>query len=300
MTFPPGFRWGAATAAFQIEGGADQRGPSIWDTFCRVPGAVANGDDGDVACDHLRRWADDVDLMATLGLTSYRFSIAWPRILPEGRGRPSRAGLDFYRRLVERLLERSIEPLATLYHWDLPQALQDTGGWPERDTAARFAEYAALLFEELGGTVRRWITQNEPWVSAFLGHAFGTKAPGLRDWGAAARASHHLLLSHGLAVRAFRAHGPSDGEIGIALNLSPVYAASDAPGDAAAAARFDGFLNRWFLDPVFRASYPADTVAEIERLGGPFDAPQPGDLETIGQPIDFLGVNYYSRTRVRE
>ncbi|MDQ3821820.1 MAG: GH1 family beta-glucosidase [Actinomycetota bacterium] len=298
MTFPAGFRWGAATAAYQVEGAADTRGPSIWDTFCRIPGAVVNGDTGDVACDHYRRWPEDLDLMARLGLQSYRFSIAWARVLPEGRGRPSRAGLDFYRRLVDGLLERSIEPLATLYHWDLPQRLQDEGGWPRRDTAERFAEYAALVFGELGGSVRRWITHNEPWVSAFLGHAFGTKAPGLRDWRAAAAAAHHVLLSHGLAVRAFRER-PGTGEIGIALNLSPVYAATSAPDDGEAARRYDGFLNRWFLDPVLRGGYPADTVEELERLAGPFDVVRPGDLETIAAPVDFLGVNYYSRTRVR-
>ena len=208
MTFGPDFRWGVATAAFQIEGGANTRGPSIWDTFCREPGNVANGDTGDVACDHYRRYVEDIDLMAALGVQGYRFSISWPRVLPNGTGKPSQAGLDFYRRLVAGLRERGIEPVATLYHWDLPQALHDEGGWPSRATAARFADYAALVFEALGDGVDRWITQNEPWVTAFLGHAFGTKAPGTRDWRAAVAASHHLLLSHGLALRAFREVGP--------------------------------------------------------------------------------------------
>jgi beta-glucosidase len=299
MTFGPGFRWGVATAAFQIEGSAQTRGPSIWDTFCREPGKVANGDTGDVACDHYRRWADDLDLMADLGVQSYRFSISWPRVLPEGAGKPSRAGLDFYRRLVAGLRERGIEPVATLYHWDLPQKLQDEGGWPARSTASRFADYAAVVFEELAEGVDRWITQNEPWVTAFLGHAFGTKAPGARDWGAAVAASHHLLLSHGLAVRAFRELGPPNGSIGIALNLTPVYPATGSDEDAEAATRFDGFHNRWFLDPVFHGRYPDDAVVEFERLAGPFDAVEASDLEVVSAPIDFLGVNYYSRTRVR-
>ena len=299
MTFAPEFRWGVATAAFQIEGGADARGQSIWDTFCRAPGKVANGDTGDVACDHYRRYAEDLDLMATLGVQSYRFSISWPRVLREGTGKPNRAGLDFYRRLVSGLRERDIEPVATLYHWDLPQKLQDAGGWPARATAERFADYAALVFEELGDGVARWITHNEPWVTAFLGHAYGTKAPGARDWRAALAASHHVLLSHGLALRAFRELGPSVGSAGIALNLTPVYPASAADEDAEAATRMDGFHNRWFLDPLLRGRYPEDSQAELERLGGTFDAVRAGDLDVISAPIDFLGVNYYSRTRVR-
>jgi beta-glucosidase len=299
MTFGPHFRWGVATAAFQIEGSADTRGPSIWDTFCREPGNVANGDTGDVACDHYRRYVEDVDLMASLGVQGYRFSISWPRVLPDGTGNPSQAGLDFYRRLVAVLRDRGIEPVATLYHWDLPQRLHDEGGWPSRATAYRFADYAAIVFEALGDGVDRWITQNEPWVTAFLGHAFGTKAPGTRDWRAAGAASHHLLLSHGLATRAFREVGPANGTIGIALNLTPVLPASESDEDAEAAVRYDGFHNRWFLEPVFRGSYPDDVVAELERLAGPFDAVETGDLELIAAPTDFLGVNYYSRTRVR-
>jgi beta-glucosidase len=300
MTSAPEFRWGVATAAFQIEGSAETRGASIWDAFCREPGKVANGDTGDVACDHYRRYTEDLDLMAALGVQGYRFSIAWPRVLPDGAGKPSRAGLDFYRRLVAGLRERGIEPVATLYHWDLPQRLEDEGGWRSRSTAFRFADYAALVFEALGDGVDRWITQNEPWVSAFLGHAFGTKAPGTRDWRAALAASHHLLLSHGLAVRAFREVGPREGSIGIALNLTPVYPASESDEDAKAAFRSDAFHNRWFLDPVFRGRYPDDGVAELERLAGaPFAAVEAGDLELIASPTDFLGVNYYSRTRVR-
>jgi beta-glucosidase len=280
MTFPPGFRFGVATAAYQVEGAAreDGRGPSIWDTFCRRSGAVAGGDTGDVACDHYRRWREDLDLMASLAVESYRFSIAWPRVQPDGRGPLNRRGVDFYRRLVAGLRERGIEPVATLYHWDLPQAV--------RDTAERFADYAELMAAVLGDAVGGWITHNEPWVVAFMGHAEGTKAPGVRDWPTALRVAHHLLLSHGLAVKALRGV-----PVGITRNLAPVR--SD---DAAAAARMDGHLNRWFLDPLLRGRYPQDMMEHYERRYGPlgFD-----ELETIAAPIDFLGVNYYSPLRVR-
>jgi len=295
--FPSTFRFGAATAAYQIEGSTrtDGRGESIWDRFAHTPGRVHNGDTGDIACDHYRRYRDDLDLMAGLGLQLYRFSISWPRVLPEGKGRPNPAGLDFYRRLVDGLLERGIEPMATLYHWDLPQALQDDGGWEHRDTAERFAEYAALVFAELGDGVRSWITHNEPWVTAFAGYGYGTKAPGVRDWPTALAVAHNLLLSHGLAVRAFRAAGPTGGEIAIALNLYPVYPATTRAEDREAAYRFDGFANRWFLDPVTYGYYPPDMVGEYEARFGHLDFVRPGDLATIAEPIDFLGVNYYSR-----
>jgi beta-glucosidase len=290
MTFPPGFRFGVATAAYQVEGAAseDGRGPSIWDTFCRRSGAVAGGDTGDVACDHYRRWREDLDLMASLAVQSYRFSISWSRVQPDGRGPLNRRGVDFYRRLVAGLRERGIEPVATLYHWDLPQARQDAGGWAVRDTAERFAEYAGLMGAELGEGVGGWITHNEPWVVAFMGHAEGVKAPGVRDWPTALRVSHHLLLSHGLAVGALRAGAAP---VGITLNLAPVR--SD---DAGAAARMDGCLNRWFLDPLLRGGYPQDMLEHFERRYGPlfFD-----ELDTIAAPIDFLGVNYYSPMRVR-
>jgi beta-glucosidase len=290
--FPTGFRFGVAMASYQIEGAVseDGRGPSIWDTFCRRPGAVAGGDTGDVACDHYHRWREDLDLMASLGVESYRFSIAWPRVQPDGRGALNRPGVDFYRRLAEGLRERGIEPVATLYHWDLPQARQAAGGWAVRDTAERFGEYAVLMADELGDVVDSWITHNEPWVVAFLGHAEGIKAPGIRDWPTALRVSHHLLLSHGLALPALRETAP----VGITLNLAP--ARSDDP---AAALRMDGYMNRWFLDPLLRGRYPEDMVEHYARRYGPFDVVRDGDLKVISAPIDFLGVNYYSPQRVR-
>jgi beta-glucosidase len=299
-TFPPSLRLGAATAAYQIEGAVHDggRGESIWDRFCRVPGAIVNGDTGDVACDHYHRLEQDLDLIAELGLECYRFSIAWPRVQPDGRGPANAEGLAFYQRLTEGLLERGIEPIATLYHWDLPQALQDAGGWGERDTAQRFAEYAAIVADALGGTVSQFITHNEPWVVAFLGHALGIKAPGTRHWPTALRASHHLLLSHGLALKGMRAALGADAEIGIAVNLFPVHPAGPGDADRAAARRMDGHLNRWFLDPLLRGSYPDDMVAVYEALFGPPDAVRAGDLEIIRAPIDFLGVNYYNPERI--
>jgi beta-glucosidase len=297
LTFPAGFRWGAATAAYQVEGAAavDGRGPSIWDTYCRVPGAVAGGATGDVACDHYRRFRDDVSLMADLGLAAYRFSVSWPRVQPAGFGRANQAGLDFYRRLVDTLLSRGIEPWLTLYHWDLPQVLQDAGGWPERDTAGRFADYAALVHDALGDRVRRWITVNEPWCASFLGYGSGTHAPGRRDSAAAVRAAHHLLLGHGRAVEALRAADPTV-DIGVALNLYAVsaVAADDDPAHADAARRIDGLANRFFLDPVLRGRYPADVVADLAQVTD-FTHVCDGDLATIAAPTSFLAVNYYSR-----
>ena len=271
--------WGVATAAIQIEGALqeDRRGESIWDRF-----PAANGDTPAVACDHYHRWPEDLDLMRELGVDAYRFSIAWPRIFPTGRGTPNRAGLDFYRRLVEGLLERGIEPNATLYHWDLPQALQDAGGWASRDTAHAFAEYAALVVDRLADVVPRFATHNEPGVTTFLGHLTGEKAPGHRDLGEALRAGHHVLLSHGLALRELRRH---DVEAGIVLNLSTIYG-----DDHAAVARMDAYVNRWFLDPIFRGEYP-------EAFDRP-DCVEEGDLELISRPIDWLGVNYYFPVRV--
>jgi beta-glucosidase len=292
-TFPPGFRFGAATAAYQIEGAVhdDGRRDSIWDTFCRIPGAIANGDTGDVACDHYHRFESDLDLMAELGLESYRFSIAWPRVQPDGSGALNPAGIAFYRRLVEGLLERGIEPIATLYHWDLPQALQDAGGWAERDTAQRFAEYAQHMARELGDVVDTWITHNEPWVVAFVGHVQGRFAPGVRDWPTALAVAHHLLLSHGMAVDAL------PGSVGITLNLSPTHPAG--PGDEEAARIFDGYLNRWFLEPVLEGRYPDDVRELYESRVGPLHVVRDGDLALIARPIDFLGVNYYFLSRVR-
>jgi beta-glucosidase len=297
VSFPPAFAWGTATAAYQIEGAwnEDGRGLSIWDTFCHQPGKIENGDTGDVAVDHYHRWAEDIGLMADLGLNSYRFSISWPRVLPEGRGQVNPAGLDFYSRLVDALLARNIQPFITLYHWDLPQALQDRGGWADRDIIHYFADYAHLVGSRLGDRVSHWITHNEPQVTAFAGHLFGAHAPGLRDAATAFQVTHHLLLSHGCAVEALRDAIPR-ARVGITLNLSPIHPASEAEEDRAAAKRVDGRNNRLFLDPVLLGRYPADVVA----LSGPlFPQVEPGDLERIAVPLDFLGVNYYSRAVIR-
>jgi beta-glucosidase len=293
-------KFGAATAAYQVEGAvhADGRGESIWDRFAHTPGRVAHDETGDVACDHYNRWRSDLDLMASLGIEAYRFSIAWPRVLPQGEGKVNHAGLRFYRELAEGLLERGIEPIATLYHWDLPQALQDRGGWAERDTAERFAEYAALMAAELGDVVSEWITINEPWVIAFQGHAHGTKAPGIRDWTTALRVSHHALVAHALGVQALRAEGGAE-RVGITLNLAPVLSAAQVPGDGLAAVRMDGHLNRWFLDPVLRGEYPADMLDLYEHRCGPLDWIAAGDMGLIAERTDFLGVNYYAPMRVR-
>ena len=294
-------RHGVATAAYQIEGAVDEdgRGESIWDRFCRRPGAIANGDTGDIACDHYHRWRDDLDLMRELGIESYRFSIAWPRVQPDGRGALNPKGVACYRRLVEGLLERGIEPVATLYHWDLPQARQDAGGWVSRETAVRFAEYAELMSSALGDLVACWITHNEPWVVAFLGHAEGSKAPGIRDWPTALRVSHHLLLSHGLALDAIRAHASSRTQAGITLNLAPARPATDRQADREAAWRLDGHMNRWFLDPLLRGRYPQDMLEHYDRHFGAIGGVLDGDATIIARPLDFLGVNYYFPLRVK-
>ena len=292
--FPPGFLWGAATASYQIEGAtaADGRGVSIWDTFSRQPGAVHNGDTGDIACDHYHRMDEDLDLMKDLGIGSYRFSVAWPRIQPEGKGPANQSGLDFYRRLVDGLRSRDIQPTLTLYHWDLPQALEDEGGWCNRDTTERFAEYVDLVARALGGDVERWITLNEPWCSAWLGYGAGRHAPGIRDIGRAATANHHLLLAHGLAIPVLRAAVPSV-KVGVTLNLGVFRPGTDHALDLAAARRVDGNLNRLFLDPVFHGSYPEDMLEHYAGNGPGFSVVRDGDLEVISQPLDFLGVNYY-------
>ncbi len=299
MNFPDGFVWGTATAAYQVEGAADEdgRGPSIWDTFSHTPGNVFHGDTGDIACDQYHRLEEDLDLMTDLGLQAYRFSVAWPRIQPEGSGAPNQRGLDYYRRLVEGLRERSIEPALTLYHWDLPQALQDRGGWTVRETSERFAEYAGLVYEALGDSVGLWITLNEPWVSAWMGHAVGLHAPGIRDTAKALAATHHLLLGHGLALENLRSLGREENHLGITLNLSPVRPATGDSADAEAARRVDGNANRLYLDPLFRGSYPEDML-EHYREASDFAFVEEGDLEKISAPIDFLGVNYYFRHTV--
>jgi len=298
VAFPPGFLWGAATAAYQIEGAsaADGRGASIWDTFCRTPGRVKDGDTGDVACDHYHRYRDDVALMAELGLDTYRFSVSWPRVQPGGRGPVNQAGLDFYKRLVDELRSRDIEPWLTLYHWDLPQELEDAGGWPARDTAARFAEYAAVVHDALGDRVRYWTTLNEPWCSAFLGYASGYHAPGRTDSASALAATHHLLLGHGLAVQAMRAANPSV-EVGITLNLYATSSASDSPTDLDYQRRIDGLANRLFLDPVLLGRYPADVVADLAKVTD-FGFVRDGDMAMVGSPLSLLGINYYSRYTV--
>ena len=294
-TFPPDFVWGAATAAYQIEGAAteDGRTPSIWDTYSHTPGRVAQGHTGDVACDHYHRFREDVRLMADLGLTSYRFSLAWPRIQPGGRGPVNPAGVDFYKRLVDELLAHDIVPWVTLYHWDLPQELEDAGGWPLRDTAERFAEYAALAHAALGDRIRHWTTLNEPWCSAFVGYGSGSHAPGRTDALAAVQAGHHLMLGHGLATQALRAAG-GETEVGVTLNLYPVSPLTDSPADADAARRIDGLANRFFLDPILRGEYPADLVEDLRPVTDMAHV-RDGDLATIAAPLDLLGINYYSR-----
>ncbi len=296
LTFPSGFVWGAATASYQIEGAArdDGRGPSIWDTFSRRPGAVAGGHTGDVACDHYHRFRDDVRLMAGLGLDAYRFSVAWPRVQPDGSGPVNPRGLGFYDRLVDALLEVGVTPYATLYHWDLPQALEDRGGWTARDTALRFADYAEAVHRRLGDRVGTWTTINEPWVAAYLGHAAGVHAPGRTSAADAFRAAHHLLLGHGLAVRRLRAAGA--GQISLTLNLAPVVAGAAEP-DADAADLVDAMLNRQFLDPVLRGEYPGRVLAAASRHGG-LDHVHGDDLPVVSEPIDSLGINYYNPTRV--
>jgi beta-glucosidase len=298
--FPADFGWGVATSAYQIEGAVDEggRGPSIWDVYSHEPGRTARGENADVSCDHYHLWERDLDLMSELGLNLYRFSIAWPRVMPTGKGPLNEEGVDFYSKLIDGLLERGITPFPTLYHWDLPQALEEEGGWGSRDTAERFAEYAAAMFERLGDRVDLWLTHNEPWVMAFMAYIGGEKAPGVRnDWPLALRVSHHLLLSHGLAVRALRASRPS-AKIGIAPNIHPTFPLTDSPEDAAAARLWDGFQNRWFLDPVLKGSYPEDMLAEYERFG--FEkAIEDGDLAVISSPVDLLGINFYHHATIK-
>ena len=291
--FPDDFLWGAATAAYQIEGAVaeDGRGVSIWDRFCATPGKVRNADSGAIACDFYHRYREDVALMRELGLTAFRFSVSWPRVLPDGRGKVNAAGLDFYDRLVDELLAAGIEPVVTLYHWDLPVALEDAGGWPERATAEAFCELTEVVARRLGDRVGRWITQNEPWVVAWLGYGRGEHAPGRASTGDALAAAHHLLLSHGLATEVLRSEAP-DARIGISLDLVQPYPASAAPEDVAAARELDGERNRWFLDPLFRAEYPADVRERFAAHALPI---RDGDLVTIAAPIDFLGINYYQR-----
>ena len=287
--FGPDFVWGVATSAYQIEGGVGQdgRGESIWDRFCATPGKVRNGDNGTVACDHVNRWAEDLDLIQAGGYSAYRFSIAWPRVQPDGSGAWNEQGLGFYDRLLDGMLERGLKPHATLYHWDLPQALQDVGGWTVRSTAERFADYADAMGRRLGDRLASLATHNEPWCTAILGHLTGQFAPGWRDEGACVQTAHHLLLSHGLALQALRASGVTC-PLGIVLNMSPATPATAAPADVKLAGREYARMVRWFIEPLLLGRYPeeAEWLAPIQRAG---------DMALIQQPLDFLGINYYTR-----
>ena len=301
--FPNGFLWGVATSAFQIEGAhdVDGRGLSIWDTYAEQPGLIEDGSNAHVACDHYHRYAEDIGLMESLGVGAYRFSVAWPRILPTGRGAVNAAGLDFYDRLVDGLLAGGIAPWVTLYHWDLPQALEDQGGWTNRSTVDAFVEFADAVSERLGDRVAHWITHNEPWCASVLGYGQGAHAPGRTSWPEALVASHHLLLSHGRAVPVIRRNSARS-EVGITLNVSECEPASPSEADHIAARQFDGELIRWFLDPIYLGRYPNDVIEYHQREGRlprGMDFVKAGDLEEINTPIDFLGVNYYSRAVVR-
>ncbi|MGV9425188.1 GH1 family beta-glucosidase [Streptomyces sp. NPDC003656] len=295
VTFPPGFLWGAATSAYQIEGAVREGGrtPSIWDTFSHTPGKTAGGETGDTAVDHYHRFREDVALMADLGLGAYRFSVSWPRVQPTGRGPAVQIGLDFYRRLVDELLEKGIQPAVTLYHWDLPQELEDAGGWPERDTAHRFAEYAQLVGEALGDRVENWITLNEPWCSAFLGYGSGVHAPGRTDPVATLKAAHHLNLAHGLGTSALRAAMPARNKVAISLNSAVVRPLSQSPADLEAARRIDDLANGVFHGPLLRGAYPDSLLKATSRLTD-WSFVLDGDLRTANAPLDALGLNYYS------
>jgi len=296
IEFPKGFAWGCATASYQIEGAwnEDGKGESIWDRFCHTPGHVKDDDTGDVACDHYHRYREDVALMKDLGLKSYRFSISWPRVFPEGKGQINQKGLDFYSRLVDELLAAGIVPLPTLYHWDLPQALQDQGGWDNRDTAQLFADYCAAVVEHLGDRVKAWLIFNEPWVFTIIGHMIAHHAPGIKDASMALRTTHIANLAQGQAVRAVRATGKVQA-VGSAFNMNGIYPASESEEDRAAAERLHGFGNVWFLETVQNGRYPDAYVggSPLERLGA-----QPGDMEIIKAPLDFIGINLYTRTVV--
>ncbi|GCE28453.1 beta-glucosidase [Dictyobacter alpinus] len=297
-SFPKDFLWGAATSAYQIEGAAaeDGRGPSIWDRFAATPGKTYQGETGEIATDHYHRMEQDVALMAELGLRAYRFSISWSRVLPTGTGAVNQAGLDFYSRLVDCLLKHNIQPLATLYHWDLPTALQDQGGWENRATAEAFADYAELMTRHLGDRIDNWITHNEPWCATYLGHGNGVHAPGIKNISVVGIVAHHLLLSHGLAMPRMRAQLKPGARIGIAPNLFPVYSTETSPAVLERVERELDFRNRWFLDPVFKGHYPEHL---FKHLGCQEPDIQPGDMELISAPIDFLGMNYYNPLRLQ-
>ncbi len=300
LSFPPGFLWGAATAAYQIEGAAteDGRTASIWDTFSHTRGRTLNGESGDIAADHYHRYGSDVALMTELGLAAYRFSSSWSRVIPGGAGQVNQKGLDFYSRLVDSLLAASIKPVITLYHWDLPQELEDAGGWTNRATAERFAEYASVMAGALGDRIPTWTTFNEPWCSSFLGYSAGVHAPGRQEPASALSAVHHLLLAHGLAVGELRSALPAEAQLSITLNLHVVRPETDSAENFDAARQIDGLANRVWLDPLFKGSYPEDVLADTREITD-WSFVQPGDLEVISRPLDLLGVNYYTPTLVR-
>lgn len=298
--FPEDFVWGAATASYQIEGAYDQggKGESIWDRFTHQENNIKNGDTGDIACDHYHKYEQDIKLMKKIGLDSYRFSISWPRIFPQGRGKINQKGLDFYKGLIEQLLKNDIRPLPTLYHWDLPQTLQDKGGWENRDTVKYFHEYALRIIEEFDGLIDRWITHNEPWVVSFLGYAFGIHAPGKEDFQSALQVLHHLLLSHGMVVRTFQQED-LEGEIGISLSLSDIQPASDKKKDLAAAWRQDNFINKIVLEPLFEGQYPKELFDYLIKNVGEIEIREQ-DMSIISHPMDFLGINYYTRNIIKD
>ncbi|MCX7720557.1 MAG: GH1 family beta-glucosidase [Dictyoglomus thermophilum] len=298
LVFPKDFLWGAATASYQIEGAwnEDGKGESIWDRFAHTPGTIYENQNGDIACDHYHRYEEDVELMAEVGLKAYRFSISWPRIFPEGRGKINPKGVYFYEKLIDKLLEKNIKPAITLYHWDLPQALEDKGGWLNRDTAKYFSEYANFMFYKFGDVVPIWITLNEPFVSAFLGYAWGWHAPGKKDMKGAFVAGHNMLLAHGLAVQAYR-DGGYKGNIGITINVATVYPETNSEEDLKAAEKQDAFGNRWFIDPIFKRKYPEIIWKILEENNWSFDFPI-SDFDIISSPIDFMGINYYTRNIV--
>lgn len=300
LVFPKDFLWGVATAAYQIEGGPREngKGESIWDRFSHIPGKIIDGRNGDAACDHYHLYPQDIRLMKELGIQTYRLSISWPRIFPEGQGRPNPGGIEFYKKLIRLLLQNDIKPAVTLFHWDLPQKLQDMGGWANREVTEYFAQYARYVFKELGELVPIWITINEPSVYAFVGHNEGRHAPGITDFSTALQVSHHLLLGHGQAVAAYREMGLK-GEIGLSQNMTPMYPASEKESDRIAARRSDGYWNRWFNDPVFKGEYPQDMLEWYStRVVLPEITPQ--DLKIISTPVDFLGLNHYFGSRVKQ
>jgi len=299
IRFPEGFIWGSITAAYQIEGAwnEDGKGVSIWDTFTHTPGKIERGENADVAVDHYHRFPEDIGLMKELGLKAYCLSLSWSRILPEGRGKVNQAGLDFYDRLIDELLEHGIDPYVMLYHWDLPQALQEQGGWGNRTIFEPFNEYATVVARRFGDRVRNWVTHNEPMVITYAGNVLGNLAPGLQDPMLGLSVAHNLLVSHGQAVKILRTELPARSRIGIIINITPTYPASPGQADVEAAIRYDGMVNRLFLDPIFKGAYPKDILKMTEGI---FPEIQPGDMQTISEPLDFLGVNYYSRAVMKQ